>query len=188
MSTKSKRKRARAPKAEPVAPVVDVVADVVADAPPAETAVAQADASQDESACASVAAPAAEPEVAATVAPAAEPEVIAEAAPAPESTVSAPESNAGPTIGLASNCTVKDAASFRNELLQLLDEPGSVAIDAKSVERIDTAIMQLLCAFVCDRSQRNASVTWVGVPQPLFDAARLLGVGALLALPQEATP
>ena len=94
----------------------------------------------------------------------------------------------GPTIRLSSNCTVKDASALKLELLQLMDEQGSVAIDAKSVERIDTAIMQLLCAFVRDRAERNLSVAWGGAPQPLLDSARLLGVGALLALPTEAAP
>lgn len=92
-----------------------------------------------------------------------------------------------PTIGLASHCTVKDASALKTNLLQLLDEPASVAIDARNVERVDTAVVQLLCAFVRDRAQRGSGVTWLGAPQPLLDAARLLGVGALLALPQEAS-
>lgn len=99
--------------------------------------------------------------------------------------VSVPAS-AVPTIALAARCTVKDAAALKDELLKLLDVPAAVAIDARSVERIDTAIMQLLCAFVRGRTQRGSSVTWEGVPQPLRDAARLLGIGPLLALPQEA--
>lgn len=124
-----------------------------------------------------------------TAAPAAETKVAPAVVTGPAAAVVAePAQDIGPTIGLASNCTVKDAAALKNELLQLLDEPGTVAIDAKSVERIDTAIIQLLCAFVRDRSQRNSGVTWVGAPQPLLDAARLLGVGAQLSLPKEATP
>jgi ABC-type transporter Mla MlaB component len=88
-----------------------------------------------------------------------------------------------PTIGLSSNITVKDAAALKDVLVRLLDEPAVVAIDAKSVERIDTAIMQLLCAFVRDRAERSLAVTWSGTPSALLDAARLLGVGSLLALP-----
>ena len=90
-----------------------------------------------------------------------------------------------PLITLASNSTVKDAAALKASLLQVFDASESVAIDAKSVERIDTAIIQLLCAFVRDRTARNLAVTWRGTPQPLLDAARLLGVGALLALPAQ---
>jgi ABC-type transporter Mla MlaB component len=91
-----------------------------------------------------------------------------------------------PLVSLSSNSTVKDAAALKSTLLQVLDAPGCVAIDAKSVERIDTAVIQVLCAFVRDRAARNLAVMWRGTPQPLLDAARLLGVGALLALPSQA--
>jgi anti-anti-sigma regulatory factor len=99
----------------------------------------------------------------------------------------APAAIAEPVVSLFSNSTVKDAAALKDTLLQVLDEPGSVVIEAKSVERIDTAIIQVLCAFVRDRAARNLAVTWRGTPQPLLEAARLLGIGGLLALPSEAT-
>jgi ABC-type transporter Mla MlaB component len=93
---------------------------------------------------------------------------------------------ATPTIDLSSNSTVKDAAGLKDALLHVLDEPAAVTIDARSVERIDTAIMQLLCAFVRDRAERNLAVTWSATPQPFLDAVRLLGVGSMLALPANA--
>jgi ABC-type transporter Mla MlaB component len=105
---------------------------------------------------------------------------------AAEAAIVSPAVAGEPVVSLFSNSTVKDAAALKDTLLQVLDEPGSVAIDAKSVERIDTAIIQVLCAFVRDRAARNLVVTWRGAPQPLLDAARMLGVGALLALPSQA--
>jgi ABC-type transporter Mla MlaB component len=99
----------------------------------------------------------------------------------------APASNDEPVVSLFSNSTVKDAAALKDTLLQVIDVPGAVAIDAKSVERIDTAVIQVLCAFIRDRAARNLAVNWRGTPQPLLDAARLLGVGTLLALPSQAT-
>ena len=116
--------------------------------------------------------------VSAEAPPVAHPEVSVERASEPVL-----ESKAEPLVALASNSTVKDAAALKDSLLRVLDEQSSVAIEAKSVERIDTAIIQLLCAFVRDRAARNLAVTWRGTPQPLLDAARLLGVGSLLALP-----
>jgi len=92
-----------------------------------------------------------------------------------------------PIVSLFSNSTVKDAAALQGTLLQVIDSPVTVAIDAKSVERIDTAILQVLCAFISDRAARNLGVEWRDAPQPLFDAARLLGLEALLALPSQAT-
>jgi len=108
-------------------------------------------------------------------------ELVAEAAaPAP-----VPAPVATPVVTLASNTTVKDAAALQVTLLQVVDADG-VTIDAKSVERIDTAALQLLCAFVRDRAARNLNVSWNGVPQALAQAAALLGIGALLALPERA--
>ena len=122
-----------------------------------------------------------------------EPSIEASAASAPVDVAPAgkvlsdsSDGSAVPVVSLFSNSTVKDAAALKDTLLQVLDEPGSVAIDAKSVERIDTAVVQVLCAFVRDRAARNLTVTWRGTPQPLLDASRLLGVGALLALPSQA--
>jgi ABC-type transporter Mla MlaB component len=99
----------------------------------------------------------------------------------------APTNDDEPVVSLFSNSTVKDAGALKDTLLQVLDVPGAVAIDAKSVERIDTAVIQVLCAFIRDRAARNLAVNWRGTPQPLLDAARLLGVGTLLALPSQAT-
>jgi ABC-type transporter Mla MlaB component len=59
-------------------------------------------------------------------------------------------------------------------------DSAAVTVDARALERIDTATVQLLCAFVRDRSGRNQSVTWLGDAQALQDAARLLGVRGLL--------
>jgi ABC-type transporter Mla MlaB component len=108
------------------------------------------------------------------------------ATPATASAPAAEPARSESVVALASNSTVKDAAALKSTLAQVLEAPGSVTIDAKSVERIDTAIIQVLCAFVRDRAERNLAIEWRGTPQPLFDAARLLGVGALLALPSQA--
>jgi ABC-type transporter Mla MlaB component len=90
-----------------------------------------------------------------------------------------------PIIALSSNSTVKDAQALKAEMMKLLDLPDVVAIDVRSVERIDTATMQLLCAFVRDRAERNATVQWLGSPPAIVDAARLLGVQHMLAFPTE---
>lgn len=116
-----------------------------------------------------------------------EPVAIVESAPAVEA--AAPVADAmdqadhGPTVSLASNHTIKDAAALQDSLLQVFDEPGAVAVDAKSVERIDTAVMQLLCAFVRDRAARGHAVSFSRPTQAFLDAAQLLGVSTLLALP-----
>lgn len=86
-----------------------------------------------------------------------------------------------PTIVLAANCSVKDAAELKLSLCQHLDTE-IVLLDVGNVERVDTSTMQLLCAFVRDRAAQQRKVQWVGDASVIRDAAYLLGVDALLSL------
>jgi ABC-type transporter Mla MlaB component len=95
--------------------------------------------------------------------------IAAEPAPAGES-----------VVVLAANCSVKDAAALKTSLCAIASEGTDVTLDVSAVERVDTATMQLLCAFARDRIGRKQNVTWRGESQALRDAVRLLGVGALL--------
>ncbi|MET0533942.1 MAG: STAS domain-containing protein [Steroidobacter sp.] len=85
-----------------------------------------------------------------------------------------------PVVVLAANCSVKDAAALKTSLCAVAAQSVAVTLDASAVERVDTATMQLLCAFARDRGSRNQSIVWRGKSQALHDAVRLLGVGALL--------
>ena len=94
-----------------------------------------------------------------------------------------------PTIVLASNCNVRDAAELKQSLCLHLEQAAPVSLDVGSVERVDTSTMQLLCAFVRDRSAQQLAVEWIGDSPVVRDAARLLDVEALLCLPPSgATP
>lgn len=86
-------------------------------------------------------------------------------------------------IVLASNCSVKDAAELKQTLCLHLDDAEAVTVDVGSVERVDTSTMQVLCAFVRDRSAQERKVEWLGDPGVVRDAARLLGVESMLCLP-----
>ena len=105
---------------------------------------------------------------------------VAPAAPsiAPSIAVSSTAENA---IALAGMCTVREAAALKQALMQLM-EKQEVVIDASNLERIDTAAVQLLCAFVRDRAAASRKVSWAGESATLRDAARLLGVSDMLAL------
>lgn len=87
------------------------------------------------------------------------------------------------TIALEANCSVRDAAALKSSLCSLVAMPDNVVLDAAAVERVDTATMQLLCAFVRERAAHSRAVTWRGVPPALSEAGRLLGVQSLLGLP-----
>jgi ABC-type transporter Mla MlaB component len=89
-----------------------------------------------------------------------------------------------PTIVLASNCNVKDASELKQTLCLHQDDAAPVALDVGSVERVDTSTLQVLCAFVRDRSAQQRQVEWLGDAGVVRDAARLLGVESMLGLPQ----
>ena len=57
-----------------------------------------------------------------------------------------------------------------------------MVLDAAAVTRIDTAALQLLAAFVRDRRLTGGLIKWHGVSEELTNAARLLGMDAMLAL------
>lgn len=168
------------------AAVEALVAEPVAAEPAVEAAVETIEAAAD--AVAAESEPAAEA-VAETVAACADPAaevvdpnaetVVADPA---ELAVAEPAQAADPVVVLAANCSVKDAAALKTSLCAVANESTDVTLDVSAVERVDTATMQLLCAFVRDRSGRNQSVTWRGESQALQDAVRLLGVGELLGL------
>ncbi len=87
------------------------------------------------------------------------------------------------TVTLASHCTVKDAAALKLDLCAIA-ELADVTIDVAAIERIDTATMQLLCAFVRDRAERKCKVLWKGDSVSWREAVRLLGTAELLGLKQ----
>ena len=101
----------------------------------------------------------------------------------------APAQSSQLMIVLASNCNVKDAGELKQTLSLHLDAAAPVTLDVGSVERVDTSTMQVLCAFVRDRSALQRKVEWHGDASVVRDAARLLGVESMLSLPQaEVTP
>jgi ABC-type transporter Mla MlaB component len=79
---------------------------------------------------------------------------------------------------------VKDAAALKASLVAAFDERDVVTLDVGAIERIDTATMQLLCAFVRDRGAGARTTVWSGESKALREAAKLLGAGVMLALPE----
>jgi anti-anti-sigma regulatory factor len=84
---------------------------------------------------------------------------------------------------LSASCTVRDCIALRSALLDLLMDPMPVTIDVRAVERIDTAALQLLCAFVRDRQAAGGQILWTGRTESFSEAIRLLGLQKALAVP-----
>lgn len=83
---------------------------------------------------------------------------------------------------LAGECTVAGVAALKAGLGRLVREPRSVALDIAGLERIDTAGVQVIAAFLRDRRERGLGVTWLGTSATLSPAVQLLGLASLFGL------
>jgi ABC-type transporter Mla MlaB component len=90
------------------------------------------------------------------------------------------------TVVLPVQCLMRDAVDLKLQLLPQLEAEDTVQIDVSKVERIDASVMQVLLAFVRDRTQRQRQVEWLGMNDVIAEAARLLGLQSVLQLPVEA--
>jgi ABC-type transporter Mla MlaB component len=85
------------------------------------------------------------------------------------------------TLALPAECLIGNAASLRESLLGVAAN-DEVTLDAGAVQRIDTACLQILAAFVRERDAAQHPVKWSAVPDALTERARLLDLDELLAL------
>ncbi len=85
-------------------------------------------------------------------------------------------------LRLPPQCTIRDAAQLLGQLMLRLEHSAPVYIDAAKVERIDTAALQLLVAFLCDRKARRRAVVWLECSESMMRAARALDLTAALSL------
>jgi ABC-type transporter Mla MlaB component len=88
-----------------------------------------------------------------------------------------------PRLALAAECLVSGASALKESLAPLLDEPLPVTLDITSLQRIDTAGLQVITAFVRERAGHGRTVEWQGTAPVLATAAQLLGLTSLLRLP-----
>ena len=100
-------------------------------------------------------------------------------ASAPAQTVEKPAT----VLALAAECVVAGASALKESLAGLLDEPQPITLDITSLQRIDTAGLQVLTAFVRERASHGRAVEWHGAAPALTGAAQLLGLTSLLGLP-----
>jgi anti-anti-sigma regulatory factor len=102
----------------------------------------------------------------------------------PAHSVAASSDAQAPMYELTASCTVRDSLALKSALLDLLMDQRPVTIDVRAVERIDTAALQVLCAFVRDRKAAGGQVLWVGCTEIFSEAIRLLGLQQALDVPE----
>lgn len=89
------------------------------------------------------------------------------------------------TVTLQANCSVREVIGLRSLLLEVIESATAVIVDVAQLERIDTAALQVLAAFVRDRRSQQREVIWVNVNEALSEAARTLGLFAALGIADE---
>ena len=94
----------------------------------------------------------------------------------------------GGAFAVAAECTVADASTLKSGLAKLLDDSGVVTLDIGTVQRIDTAGLQVIATFVRERESHGRQVEWRGTAPALTAAAKLLGLSSLLKLPTSVEP
>jgi anti-anti-sigma regulatory factor len=74
--------------------------------------------------------------------------------------------------------------AFRERLEALLAAPRPLILDASGVERVDTAVLQLLTVFVRAAQRRGMALTWRQASEVFLRSAVLLGLDGELGLPR----
>jgi ABC-type transporter Mla MlaB component len=80
---------------------------------------------------------------------------------------------------------IAGARDFYNRLQAALQARQPVVLDATHIERVDTAALQILCAFFRDAEVNGLVVQWHQPSPALQHAAQLLNVSTYLALSAE---
>jgi ABC-type transporter Mla MlaB component len=80
---------------------------------------------------------------------------------------------------------IAGARDFYNRLQAAMQARQPVVLDATHIERVDTAALQILCAFFRDAEVHGLVVQWQQPSPALQNAARLLNVSTYLALSPE---
>lgn len=85
-------------------------------------------------------------------------------------------------IVLKTVLAISDAKALYTELGRKLEEKKGVSIDASAVEMVDTAILQLLLAFIQKSQLHNVVVKWVKPSKEFLSRSEALNLTKLLGL------
>ncbi len=78
---------------------------------------------------------------------------------------------------------ISGVAEFHARCLEALETQQNLLLKASEVDRIDTAALQVLGAFIQDANTRQQTVQWESPSEPLCHSAALLGLSEMLCLP-----
>ncbi len=84
-------------------------------------------------------------------------------------------------ITLPTEPSIRQIGELHEALVAVIDQL-SVRLDGTDVSRIDTAVLQLLAAFVKERSQDGHVTPWKGASETLLEAAAVCDLTDSLGL------
>lgn len=85
-------------------------------------------------------------------------------------------------LSVPADCRIGEVGELQKQLRDALAS-SQIVLDGSTVDRIDTAALQLLVVFQREVQKRGNQMNWAGVSAPLHDAASQLGLAQVLALP-----
>ena len=71
---------------------------------------------------------------------------------------------------------INEVKSLHEELVRLSESETTVTLDASKVEAIDTAVFQLLIAFVSTMNKKNVEIVWREPSEGFLERASLLNL------------
>ena len=77
---------------------------------------------------------------------------------------------------------ISTASDLYQQLNNVLQQEGPVTLNAESIERIDTAALQMFVCFVQEVQRRNRQVHWQSPTEALLRSANHLGLKQVLHL------
>jgi ABC-type transporter Mla MlaB component len=89
-------------------------------------------------------------------------------------------------VALDATMDISAVGALRERLLDALALGAPVTLDAAATKQVDTAGLQLLCAFVRSAIEQKLPISWSAPPLLLYERARLLGLDDTLHLPADA--
>lgn len=87
---------------------------------------------------------------------------------------------------IAAECTIAHARALKSRLARVLATRSCVTLDLSAVQRVDTAGMQVVAAFIRERRAAGRPLQCRGATEPFLVTARLLGLSALFTGPDGA--
>lgn len=90
------------------------------------------------------------------------------------------------TVECGEALTIANVADLHGKFTKALEESSTVELDAKAVEKVDTAGLQLLVALNTELEKCDGKLLWSSPSDTLVQSVATLGLGSVLPFNQQA--